>query len=151
MQWKKILPIAGAFIVYQFYKLYEFGTSIIFKPTKYELKQIGTNSIVVSVTFQITNPQNRSLKVRGVDGLLSHEGNTLAVFNSGAFTIERGVSFFKMDLNINTANSFKYVNSLLAQGSNVAPFVLKTTLKLPYFSTSFTEEMPLRDFTKIVI
>ena len=151
MQWKKILPIAGAFVVYQFYKLYEFGTSIIWKPTNFKLESIGENRLVIGVTIQITNPQNRSLKIRGVDGTLSHEGKTLSTFSVPAFTIQKGVSIIQMPFVIDTQSGFQYVNSLLAKGSNVAPFDLKVVTKLPYFSTTYNEKLPFRDLAKIVI
>lgn len=151
MQWKKILPIAGAFVVYQFYKLYEFGSSIIWKPTKFEMTSLSENKISLVVTIQIINPSNRTLRIRGVDGTISHLGKTLSTFAVPAMVVEKGASSIKMPFIITADASVKYVTSLLNKGSNVAPFDLRIVTKLPYFSYTYNEKLPLRDLLKITL
>jgi len=149
LEWKKIIPIAGAFVVYQFYKLWEFGNSIVWKTKKYELLGATGDTATLKVSMEILNPSNRTLKIRGIDGVVTYKGNVLATYNSGAFTIPKGISTMGITFQINTPAAFKTLNTWIQEGRKGTPVRVKYNIKLPYFTTSQEESIMPQDIKAV--
>jgi len=133
---KKVLPIAGAFVLYQFYKLYEFGESIIYKPIGVGFKGLGTKDFILQIPMEILNPTNRSLKMRGLDGTISYNGKVLSSFSTDPFIIEKGRSTFTLNFKFDTDEARKTLQSLIASGSKNYLLQVELRKKLPYFTST---------------
>lgn len=133
---KKVLPIAGAFVLYQFYKLYEFGNSIIYKPIGVGFKGLGTKDFILQIQMEILNPTNRSLKMRGLDGTISYDGKVLSSFSTDPFLIKKGRSTFTLNFKFDSEESRKTLQSLIASGSKMKPLQVELRKKIPYFTTT---------------
>jgi hypothetical protein len=133
---KGSLGLIGALIVYRFYKLYELGESIIYKPVGLSFTRGKTlNDFVIRIKMELLNPTKTVLDIRGVDGVLSVADNILSTFITPPFKIKSGISYFFLNFKVKQENiGVEIVKAILSK--KIPVFSVKYTQKLPYFSIS---------------
>ena len=131
---KGSLGLIGAFVVYRFYKLYELGESIIYKPVGLSFTRgKSLNDFVIRVKMQLLNPTKTKLAVRGVDGVLTIGNNILSTFITPSFNIKQGISYFFLDFKVKQDTiGVQIIQSIIAK--KIPVFSVKYTTKLPFFS-----------------
>lgn len=131
---KNALLWGGAFVAYRFYKLYEMGNAIIYKPVGIKFKRGATlNDLVIQIKMELLNPTKTIVTMRGIDGELIIKGQTIGFFSAGAFKIDAGISHFNMDFKVD----FFKVGAELIQAivSKKTPVLdVKLKIKLPFFT-----------------
>jgi hypothetical protein len=131
---KNVLLWGGAFAAYRFYKLYEMGNSIIYKPVGIKFKRGATlNDLVIQIKMELLNPTKTSVSMRGIDGELITKGQTIGFFNTGAFQINAGISHFNMDFKVD----FFTIGAELIQAiisKKVPSLNVKMKIKIPFFT-----------------
>lgn len=153
VNWKKVLPWAGAFVAYRLYKLYELGNAVQWSVTKVDFVrpvyvQDALNQFIIRVQFRINNPTNTELQMRMVTGDMEYANVKIGTFKMGAFKLKGGEQFVDGDFLIENK---AFVASLVdAIASRKYP-VIKVTLKkyLPLFHTTEVFDMNLRDYVNL--
>jgi hypothetical protein len=131
---KNILQIGGAFVAYRFYKLYELGENVIYKPVGIKFIRGGSiNDFIVRIKMELLNPTNTRVKMRGIDGRLLVNNQVIGSFASIPFEIKGGISYFDLDFQINAQNTgVTLVQSLLKKTLPV--FVVDINKRMLFFS-----------------
>jgi hypothetical protein len=153
VNWKKVIPLAGAFVAYRIYKLYELGNAVQYSVASVDFVrpvyvQDSLNQFAVRVKFRINNPTNTSVLMRGVTGEMFYANVKLGTFKSGAFEIKGGQQFADFDFIIeNKAVIASLVDAIASRKYPV--IVVKMKKYLTMFSTSETFEINLRDYVNL--
>jgi hypothetical protein len=131
---KNILSIGGAFVAYRFYKLYELGENVIYKPVGIKFIRGGSiNDFIIRIKMELLNPTNTIVKMRGVDGRLIVNNQVIGSFASIPFEIKGGLNYFDMDFQVNAQNiGVQLIQSLLKKTLPV--FVVDMNKRLLFFS-----------------
>ena len=131
---KNILQIGGAFVAYRFYKLYELGENVIYKPVGIKFIRGGSiNDFIIRIKMELLNPTNTRVKMRGIDGKLLVNNQVIGSFASIPFTIKGGLSYFDLDFQINAQNAgVTLVQALLKK--NLPVFVVDMNKRMLFFS-----------------
>lgn len=146
---KVALGIAGAFVLYKFYKLYELGESLIVQiwSAKFVDLAISTSgnitSAAIDITLNIKNSTNESLPLRGIEGYVVYQGRQLASFGTNAFTIKAGDNKVTMRTNFSAPDSMKLLQNALKL--NVPTFEIVIKKKLPYFTITDKQKINVND------
>ena len=131
---KNILQIGGAFVAYRFYKLYELGENVIYKPVGIKFIRGGSiNDFIIRIKMELLNPTNTRVKMRGIDGKLLVNNQVIGSFASIPFEIKGGISYFDLDFQINAQNTgVTLVQALLKKTLPV--FVVDMNKRMLFFS-----------------
>lgn len=134
---KNTLISVAAFVGYRFYKLYELGASIIYKPLDWRFRKVDWSSLSkgvdLVVTIELLNPTNTQLQMRGVDGTLTLDGQVVSTFTSTPFVITAGRSTFDMVFNIKGANTInRFAN--FVKNTNQGNIEVTIRKKIPFFT-----------------
>jgi hypothetical protein len=131
---KNILTLGGAFVAYRFYKLYELGDNVIYKPVGIKFIRGGTiNDFIIRVKMELLNPTRTIVKMRGIDGRLIVNNQVIGSFASIPFEIKGGLSYFDLDFKVNAENAgVQFVQALLKKTLPV--FVVDMNKRLLFFS-----------------
>lgn len=124
------LVVIGSYGIYKVYQLLRLSNEIKYTPVGFNYSR-G----VIQVKMKLDNPADIALKMKGVDGtiFIKDPSNVIAMFNTDAFTIERGTSFFTMNFKIDVANSGMQLITLLI--SKNVPNIKMTLNKRMEFAT----------------
>ena len=146
---KVAIGLAGAFVLYKFYKLYELGESLIVQvySAKFVDLAISTsgniNSATIDTILNIQNPTSESLPLRGIEGYIAYQGRTLATFSTGAFTIKAGANKVTLKTVFSAKDSLKLLQNAIKL--NVPQFDIVIKKKLPYFTTTSKQKINVND------
>ena len=147
---KKILPLAGAFIAYRLYKLYELGNSVQWSVASVDfIRPIyvkdSLNQFIVRVKFRINNPTNTKVHLRMVTGEMKYANVKIGTFKMGAFDLKGGEQFVDGDFVID--NKVVVASLVDAIAARKYP-VINVTLKkyLPLFSTTEVFDVNMKDY-----
>lgn len=153
VNWKKVIPLAGAFVAYRIWKLYELGNSVQYSVASVDFVrpvyvQDSLNQFAIRVKFRITNPTNTSVHMRMVTGEMFYSNVKLGTFKSGAFDVKGGEQFADFDFIIeNKAVIASLVDAIASRRYPV--IVVKMKKYLVMFSTSETFDINLRDYVNL--
>jgi len=137
-QLKNILLFAGAAVAYRFYKLYELGESIIYKPVGVKLIRGATMSkLSVEVKLELLNTTQTTLQMRGVDGKMYVNEILVGSYSSDKFLIRPGLSYVPITFQIDPVTTGVQIVSALAKKQNPQIKILLRK-KLPFFTLSET-------------
>lgn len=146
---KVAIGLAGAFVLYKFYKLYELGESLIVQvySAKFVDLAISTsgniNSATIDMILNIKNSTSESLPMRGIEGYIAYQGRTLATFSTGAFTIKAGDNKVTLKTVFSAKDSLKLLQNAIKL--NVPRFDIVIKKKLPYFTTTSKQKINVND------
>ena len=153
LNWKKVIPLAGAFVAYRLYKLYELGESVQWSIAGVDFVrpvyvQDRLNQFIIRIKFRINNPTNTSLQMRMVTGDMEYANVKVGTFKMGAFKLVGGEQFVDGDFIIN--NKAVVASLVDAIASKRYP-VIKVTIKkyLPFFHTTEQFDMNLKDYVNL--
>lgn len=144
---KNALVGIASFVAYRFYKMYELGASIIYKPLdwkfgKVDWSRIDQGGVPLNVTIEILNPTNTSLRIRGVDGILKFNGVVISNFSSKPFDINAGRSNFTMVFRLNGLSTINQFLSYVKDKKNDKIEVI-LNVKIPFFTLPNKFELSL--------
>lgn len=146
---KVAIGLAGAFVLYKFYKLYELGESLIVQvySAKFVDLAISTsgniNSATIDMILNIKNSTSESLPLRGIEGYIAYQGRILATFSTGAFTIKAGDNKVTLKTVFSAKDSLKLLQNAIKL--NVPQFDIVIKKKLPYFTTTSKQKINVND------
>ena len=146
---KIALGIAGAFVLYKFYKLYELGESLIVQvwSAKFVDLAISTSGNITSATIDIVlnikNSTKESLPLRGIEGYVAYQGRKLATLSTNAFTIKAGDNKVTLRANFSAPDSMKLLQNAIKL--NIPKFEIVIKKKLPYFTLTDKQTINVND------
>ena len=151
--WKKVLPLAGAFVAYRLYKLYELGNAVQWSVSKVDFVRPiyvtdSLNQFIVRVKFRINNPTNTRVHMRMVTGDMQYANVKIGTFKMGSFDLKGGEQYVDGDFVIqNKAVIASLVDAIAARKYPV----IKVTLKkyLPFFHTTEVFDINVKDFVNL--
>jgi hypothetical protein len=137
---KNVLVGVASFVAYRFYKLYELGASIIYKPLdwkfgKVDWTRLDAGGVPLNVTIEILNPTNTNLRLRGIDGILRFNEKVISNFSSKPFDINAGRSSFTMVFRLNGLVTINEFLSFVRDRRN-DKIEVDMKIKIPYFTLS---------------
>jgi hypothetical protein len=137
---KNALVGVASFVAYRFYKLYELGASVIYKPLdwkfgKVDWSRLDAGGVPLNVTIEILNPTNASVRMRGIDGVLKFNGKVISNFSSKPFDINAGRSSFTMVFRLNGLTTINQLLSYVRDKKNDKVEV-DMKIKIPFFTLS---------------
>jgi len=153
VNWKKVVPLAGAFVAYRIWKLYELGNAVQYNVASVDFirpvyVQDSLNQFAIRVKFRVSNPTNTSVFMRGITGEMFYANAKVGTFKSGAFEVKSGMTFVDFDFLLeNKAVIASLVDAVVSRKYPV--IVVKMKKYLTMFSTSETFEINLRDFVNV--
>jgi len=126
---KIALGLGLGYAGYKLYKLYKLGEEIQFTPVGFEYVDS-----TIKIKMRLDNPIDTTLKMRGVDGTIALENGTLlGVFSSDPFLINEGVSYFTLNISVNTLNLSLQVVQMLVS-FNTPKLILTMYKRIPFVS-----------------
>ena len=133
-QIKNLLTIGGAFLAIRLYKLYKLGESIVYKPVGISfIRGKSLDDFVVRIKMELFNRQATTLHMRGVDGILMIENQTIGTFYSAPFDIKGGNNYFYLNFQIDPKNvGTNIIQSLI--NKSVPMFIVEMNKRLTFFS-----------------
>ena len=146
---KLAIGMAGAFVLYKFYKLYELGESLIIqiysaKFVDLAISTSGTiNSATIDIILNIKNPTGESLPLRGIEGYVAYQGRTLATFSTGAFKINAGSNKVSLRTVFSSPDTLKLLQNAIKL--NIPKFDIVIKKKLPYFTSTSKQTINVND------
>ena len=153
VNWKKVVPLAGAFVAYRIWKLYELGNAVQYNVASVDFVrpvyvQDSLNQFAIRVKFRVSNPTNTSVFMRGITGEMFYANAKVGTFKSGAFEVKSGMTFVDFDFLLeNKAVIASLVDAIASRKYPV--IVVKMTKYLTMFSTSETFEINVKDFVNV--
>lgn len=131
---KNVLIWGGAFLAYRLVKLYEIGENVIYKPVGISFTRGATiNDFVVRVKMELLNPTNTIVNMKGIDGKLIVENQTIGSFSSPPFQIKGGINYFFLDFRIDPNTiGVNLVQSILKK--KIPLFIVEINKRLQFFS-----------------
>ena len=131
---KNVLIWGGAFLAYRLVKLYEIGENVIYKPVGISFTRGATiNDFVVRVKMELLNPTNTIVNMKGIDGKLIVENQTIGSFSSPPFQIKGGLNYFFLDFRIDPNTiGVNLVQSILKK--KIPLFIVEINKRLQFFS-----------------
>ena len=135
---KNTLISIAAFVGYRFYKMYELGASIIYKPYDWKFQKvdwanINNGGVTLEVTMEILNATNTNLAMRGIDGLLTLNGQNISTFFSQPFTITGGRSYFKLYFKLQSITLINQILDIIKNNKN-GNLAVTLRCKIPFFT-----------------
>jgi hypothetical protein len=146
---KVALGVAGAFVLYKFYKLYELGESLILQIDSAKFVDLGIStsgnitSASIDFVLNIKNSTKESLPLRGIEGYVAYQGRKLASFSTGAFTIKGGDNKITLRANFSAPDTMKLLQNAIKL--RVPKFEVVIKKKLPYFTTTDKQSINVDD------
>lgn len=153
LNWKKIVPLAGAFVAYRIYKLYEVGNAVQYSVASVEFVRPvyvkdSLNQFIIRVKFRITNPTNTSVSMRMITGEMSYGNTKIGSFKMNAFVLRAGEQFVNGDFIIDRkATLTSLVDAIAARKYPVVSVVLKKYLS--FFSTTERFDINTKEFVNL--
>ena len=131
---KNVLIWGGAFLAYRLVKLYEIGENVIYKPVGISFTRGATiNDFVVRVKMELLNPTNTIVNMKGIDGKLIVENQTIGSFSSPPFQIKGGLNYFFLDFRIDPNTiGVNLIQSILKK--KIPLFIVEINKRLQFFS-----------------
>jgi hypothetical protein len=153
VNWKKVIPLAGAFVAYRIWKLYELGSSIQWSVASVDFLrpvyvQDSLNQFAIRVRYRINNPTKTTLNLRMITGEMSYAGVKIGTFQTKEFKLVGGEQFLDADFFIGRK---EVVASLVdAVASRKYPIVnVSMTYYLPMFSYTEKFDVNIRDYVNL--
>lgn len=129
---KVILGLSLSYGAYKLAQLYSMSEKISYLPVGFKYK-----NGVIEIKMQITNPVDVSLNMRGLEGRIYTQGQTLGTYSAGPFTINKGYSYFTMYFKVDPTNVSTTLLTAIISGK-VPVFTVDLIKKLPLISVSET-------------
>jgi len=153
LSWKKVLPLAGAFVAYRLWKLYELGNSIQWSVAQVDFirpiyLQDKLNQFAIRVKYRINNPTSTSLYMRMITGEMNYSNVKIGTFQTNAFDLKGGEQFMNADFLIESkAVIASLVDAIAARKYPVIN--VKLTYYLPFFSFDEKFDINVKDFINL--
>lgn len=125
---KLLLGAGVVYVGWKLYKIYQIGEQVKYEPVGFDFA-----NKTLYVKMKLTNPVNQSLKMKGVDGILSIKGSQIATFTSAPFIIGAGINYFTLAFKINSLESA--IEFLNAFNSKTIPELYVMVRKRTEFTT----------------
>lgn len=132
--WKKALTWAGAFVAYRLYKVYELGQSFQWYVSKFYPTRVGGNSFQIVVEYEIVNPTNTTLNVRGISGDINYRGTKIGTFQGAPFTMRAGKQIYKVYFTIPNNIVVKTITDIVSKN------------QFPVFTVNMVTLLPVGKF-----
>lgn len=151
--WKKVVPLAGAFVAYRLWKLYELGNAVQWSVAKVDFVRPvyvtdALNQFIIRVKFKINNPTNTSVKMRMITGEMQYANVKIGTFKMDAFELKGGEQFVDGDFIVqNKAVIASLVDAIAARKYPVINVTIKKYL--PFFSTTEVFDINVKDFINL--
>jgi hypothetical protein len=153
LSWKKVLPLAGAFVAYRLWKLYELGNSIQWSVAQVDFirpvyVQDKLNQFAIRVRYRINNPTNTSLYLRMITGEMKYGNVKIGTFQTNALDLKGGEQFMNADFLIESkASVVSLVDAIVSRRYPVIN--VKLTYYLPLFSFSDNFDINMKDYVNL--
>ena len=151
--WKKVVPLAGAFVAYRIWKLYELGNSIQWSVAQVDFirpvyVQDKLNQFAIRVKYRINNPTGTSLYMRMITGEMNYGNIKIGTFQTNALNLKSGEQFMNADFLIESKAIVTTLVSAIA--SKKYPVInVKLTYYLPLFSFNEKFDINMKDFVNL--
>jgi hypothetical protein len=150
IKWKEVFIVAGVFTAYKLYELYRTGQELLvnFKSGKFTTLNLDGNGRItgasMNLRFSLFNQTKSTMKLRGVVGKVSVDGQSVAFIKRGPFIIGQGENSVTFPVDFQGEAVMATLANALKK--ETPTFDVELTYKLPFFSYTDKFKMPPNEY-----